>query len=70
MNVFTNLLFPQDNHAEPRAFDEGDDRYSTGYGNRIASARFFGHLGHAKAARGEKPAVLPFDAGLALGGCR
>ena len=69
MNVFTNLLFPQDPTPPPRPFDE-DDRYATGYGNRIASARFFAPFGHAKSASPNQAASLPFDARLALGGCR
>ncbi len=69
MNVFTNLLFPQDPTPSPHPFDE-DDRYATGYGNRIASARFFAPFGHAKSGRADKAASLPFDARLVLGGCR
>ena len=70
MNVFTNLLFPQNPTPQPRPFDEEDDRYATGYGNRIASARFFAPFGHAKSAPAEKAAPLPLDADLAMGGCR
>lgn len=48
MNIFTNLLFLQGYLADPHLFDEDDDRYSRGYGNRAASDEFFAHLGHAK----------------------
>jgi hypothetical protein len=48
MNIFTNLLFLQGYLADPHLFDEDDDRYSRGYGNRAASDEFFTHLGHAK----------------------
>ena len=48
MNIFTNLLFLQGYLADPYLFDEDDDRYSRGYGNRAASDEFFAHLGHAK----------------------
>jgi hypothetical protein len=70
MNVFTNLLFPQDPNPQSRPFDEDDDRFATGYGNRVASARFFARLGHAKSVPADKAEPLPLDAGLAMGGCR
>ena len=67
MNAFTNLFFSQPAQpADPHAFDEAVERYA-GYGNRIASARFFAPLGHARA----KPDTteFPTDADLAVGGC-
>lgn len=49
MNVFTNLLFLDiGQSAEPHLFDEGDDRYAKGFGNRVASERFFAPLGHTR----------------------
>ena len=69
MNVFTNLFFSQGQQARPHPFDEGDDRYAHGYGNRIASARVFARLGHARTERQDDAASLAFDAELALGGC-
>jgi len=69
MNVFTNLFFSQGQQVEPHSFDEADDRYATGYGNRIASARFFAPLGHAQAKRSEDAADFRLDADLAVGGC-
>lgn len=69
MNVFTNLFFSQGQQADPHSFDEADDRYATGYGNRIASARFFAPLGHARAGRADDADDFSLDADLAVGGC-
>jgi hypothetical protein len=69
MNVFTNLLFSQDRLADPHAFDADDERYARGFGNRIASARFFAPLGHARAKRADDAADFRMDADLAVGGC-
>lgn len=49
MNVFTNLLFFDIGHtAEPHLLDDEDERYAKGFGNRVASERFFAPLGHAR----------------------
>jgi len=68
MNVFTNLFFPQAQQADPHAFDDAGDRYASGYGNRIASARFFASLGHARTTRthDDAPSV---DADIVVCGC-
>jgi len=68
MNVFTNLFFSQAQQADPHSLDELDNGYATGYGNRIASARFFAPLGHAK-QRLPGDADFRIDADLAVGGC-
>jgi hypothetical protein len=64
MNIFTNLSFLQGNQPDPHPFDEDDDRYSHGYGNRAASEKYFAPLGHARAARGteETRSTPDFDA--------
>lgn len=72
MNVFTNLLFLQDHLAEPHLLDDQDERFSQGYGNRVASQRFFAPLGHARAARQpqrEARQAPKLDADLAVCGC-
>lgn len=69
MNVFTNLLFLQGHLADPHLFDDEDDRYAKGYGNRVASERFFAPLGHHKTARA-RDADVPQGLDLALDGCR
>ncbi|GAA5067179.1 hypothetical protein [Lysobacter panacisoli] len=69
MNVFTNLLFLQGHLADPHLFDDEDDRYAKGYGNRIASERFFAPLGHHKTVR-TRDADAPQGLDLALDGCR
>jgi len=69
MNVFTNLFFSQAQQADPQPFDADDDRYASGYGNRIASARFFAPLGHARSHRANDGADFRLDADLAVGGC-
>ena len=43
MNIFTNLSFLQGNQPDPHPFDEDDDRYSHGYGNRAARPGFSNH---------------------------
>lgn len=71
MSIFTNLLFLQTNQPDPHPFDEDDDRYSHGYGNRTASEKYFAQLGHARAARRSldaRPAPGP-DVGEAIGCC-
>ena len=68
MNVFTNLFIPQADHAEPHPFDDLDERFA-GYGNRIASARFFAPLGHARAKREQAASESSFDDELAICGC-
>ncbi|MBF6023220.1 hypothetical protein [Lysobacter niastensis] len=67
MNIFTNLLFLQGHLADPHMFDEDDERYSRGYGNRAASEQFFAPLGHARSADERDEARS--DASPALGGC-
>jgi len=69
MNVFTNLFFSQAQQADLQPFDADDDRYASGYGNRIASARFFAPLGHARSRRANDAADFRLDADLAVGGC-
>lgn len=71
MNVFTNLLFLQGHLADPHLFDDEDDRYAKGYGNRVASERFFAPLGHHKSApaRDTQEAAVQPNPGLALAGC-
>jgi hypothetical protein len=60
MNVFTNLLFFDIGRpAEPHLLDDDDERYATGFGNRVASARVFAPLGHARRLA---PAVAVADA--------
>ena len=68
MNVFTNLLFFDiARPAEPHAFDETDERFR-GFGNRVASERFFAPLGHARTGLHPDSAVADrFDD--ALGCC-
>lgn len=68
MNVFTNLLFFDIGHvAEPHPFDEADDRYAKGFGNRVASQRFFAPLGHAR--RTQAPTEAREVPNPALGCC-
>ncbi|MFC3814222.1 hypothetical protein [Lysobacter sp. GCM10012299] len=71
MSIFTNLLFLQTNQTEPHPFDEDDDRYSHGYGNRAASEKYFAPLGHARAARKaeEKRSAPELDVRDAIGCC-
>ncbi|HEY0501861.1 MAG TPA: hypothetical protein VGD42_00065 [Lysobacter sp.] len=70
MNVFTNLFFRDaGNPAEPLVFDEQDDRYATGFGNRIASARYFAPLGHARRTARDDAAPAPEYPALAVGCC-
>lgn len=70
MNVFTNLLFLQGRQTDPHLFDEEDDRYAKGYGNRVASERYFAPLGHARReARTTAPAAVHPNPNLAICGC-
>lgn len=69
MNIFTNLLFLQGYLADPHLFDEDDDRYSRGYGNRAASDEFFAHLGHAKGVAEDAGSATNRNAECAAGGC-
>ncbi|QSX74316.1 hypothetical protein HIV01_014130 [Lysobacter arenosi] len=70
MNIFTNLLFLQTNQPDPHPFDEDDDRYSHGYGNRAASEKYFAPLGHARAARrAEETRSTPELDACAVGCC-
>lgn len=70
MNVFTNLLFLQGHLTDPHLFDDEDDRYAKGYGNRVASERFFAPLGHARRdAREAAPAAVHLNPNLAICGC-
>ena len=69
MNIFTNLLFLQGYLADPHLFDEDDDRYSRGYGNRAASDEFFAHLGHAKGAAQDAGSESNRNAECTAGGC-
>lgn len=48
MSLFNNIQFPQD-HPTP-AHHAAQSSYSQGYGNRVASARVFAPLGHARRA--------------------
>lgn len=66
MNIFTNLPFLQNVPVEFHLFDDEDDRYAKGYGNRIASERYFAPLGHVRVAR-EPDTLAP--ALVAVGGC-
>lgn len=69
MNVFTNLLFLQGHLTDPHLFDD-DDRYAKGYGNRVASERYFAPLGHARhEAPAEVPAAVHLNPNLAVCGC-
>ena len=70
MNVFTNLLFLQGHLPDPHLFDDEHERYAKGYGNRVASERFFAPLGHARRdARDEAPAAVHLNPNLAACGC-
>ena len=69
MNIFTNLLFLQGYLADPHLFDEDDDRYSRGYGNRAASDEFFPHLGHAKGEVKDAGSASNLNAECTAGGC-
>lgn len=69
MNIFTNLLFLQGYLADPHLFDEDDDRYSRGYGNRAASDEFFAPLGHAKGVAQDAGSVSNRNAECTAGGC-
>ncbi|MDI9238039.1 hypothetical protein QLQ15_03850 [Lysobacter sp. LF1] len=66
MNIFTNLPFLQNLPVEFHLFDEQDEPYARGYGNRIASERFFAPLGHGRAGR--NPDTLDPSL-IAVGGC-
>jgi len=69
MNIFTNLLFLQGYLADPHLFDEDDDRYTRGYGNRAASDEFFPHLGHAKGEVKDAGSASNRNAECTAGGC-
>lgn len=71
MNVFTNLLFLQGHLTDPHLFDDENDRYAKGYGNRVASERYFAPLGHARhqAPRSDAPAAVHLNPNLATCGC-
>ena len=71
MNVFTNLLFLQGHLTDPHLFDDEDERYAKGYGNRVASERYFAPLGHARreAGRNDAPAPAHPRPELAICGC-
>ncbi len=71
MSIFTNLLFLNTHQSESHSFDEDDDRYSHGYGNRAASEQYFARLGHARAAQPAKAkrSTPELDACDAIGCC-
>ena len=69
MNIFTNLLFLQGYLVDPHLFDEDDDRYARGYGNRAASDEFFPHLGHSKGEVQDAVSASNRDAECTAGGC-
>ena len=50
MSIFNNILFLQDYPTSVRAATAVPSDYSQGYGNRVASARVFAPLGHARHA--------------------
>lgn len=69
MNIVTSLPFLQSPPNELHLFDDEDARYAKGYGNRIASERFFAPLGHARAALSRFAAEEVETADLAIAGC-
>lgn len=70
MNIFTNLLFLQGYLTDPHLFDEDDDRYSRGYGNRAASDQYFAPLGHARSEQAPgADSALQLDPNYSSGGC-
>ena len=50
MSIFNNILFLHDDPTRARAADPTQSTYAQGYGNRVASARVFAPLGHARNA--------------------
>ena len=50
MSIFNNILFLQDYPSTARDAPAVSSDYSQGYGNRVASARAFAPLGHARHA--------------------
>lgn len=50
MSIFNNILFLQDYPTGARDATAVPSDYSQGYGNRVASARVFAPLGHARHA--------------------
>ena len=50
MSIFNNILFLQDYPTTARGAPAASSDYSQGYGNRVASARAFAPLGHARHA--------------------
>ena len=48
MSIFNNTLFLHDDPDRARIADAVPSSYAQGYGNRVASARVFAALGHAR----------------------
>ena len=48
MSIFNNTLFLHDPPTGGRGADAVPSSYAQGYGNRVASARVFAALGHAR----------------------
>lgn len=69
MNIVTSFPFLQSLPEELHLLDDEDERYAKGYGNRIASERFFAPLGHARAALTRATAEEADMADLAIAGC-
>ena len=69
MSIFKNILFLQDYLTDPRdADDTADISYARGYGNRVASEKALGRLGHGHA--GERDAAATKNEELCTaGGC-
>ncbi|MFC3552284.1 hypothetical protein ACFOLC_14865 [Lysobacter cavernae] len=68
MNIYTNLLSLHGYITDPHLFDEAQPRYSQGYGNRVASEKFFAPLGHAQSDKAT-PAAAPRDCDGTVAGC-
>lgn len=72
MNIYKNLLFLHGHVLDPRIVeDRPDESYAEGYGNRVASARFFPLLGRGRqAGDAQRREVAPrLDDVCTAGGC-
>ncbi|MFD0739658.1 hypothetical protein ACFQZQ_10245 [Lysobacter koreensis] len=68
MSIFKNILFLQGYLTDPRDADDADGTsYARGYGNRIASEKALGRLGHGHA--GQRDAVAETEELCTAGGC-
>ena len=68
MNIFTNLLLLHGHITDPHLFDDDrSERYASELGNRAASQKFFGSLGHGRDERSDAAAA---NTRPAIEGCR